>query len=212
VLYNLAETLRLCTVLLTPFMPTATAKIFDQLGVSADGRTWESAEKFGVLPADAELHKGENLFPRIDAAKELAELDAIQEAKKAAATPKEEKPELPKVEITDREPEISFDDFCKVELRVCKIIACENIKESKKLLKLTVYDGEKERCIMSGIAKWYKPDDLIGKNVGVVMNLAPRAMMGGKYTSEGMIFAADTEDGAAAIAFYPDSTLGKRIH
>jgi len=212
VLYNLAETLRLCTVLLTPFMPTATAKIFDQLGVAPDGRTWESAEKFGALPAGAELHKGENLFPRIDAAKELAELDAIQEAKKAAAAPKEEKPELPKVEITDREPEISFDDFCKVELRVCKIIACENIKESKKLLKLTVYDGEKERCIMSGIAKWYKPDDLIGKNVGVVMNLAPRAMMGGKYTSEGMIFAADTDDGAASIAFYPDSTLGKRIH
>ena len=213
VLYNLAETLRLCTVLLTPFMPTACEKIFEQLGVGAEGRTWESAETFGVLPQDAELHKGENLFPRIDAAKELAELDAIQEAKKAAATPAEEsKPELPKVEITDREPEITFDDFCKVELRVCKIIACENIKESKKLLKLTVYDGEKERTIMSGIAKWYKPEDLTGKNVGVVMNLAPRAMMGGKYTSEGMIFAADTEDGAAAIAFYPDSALGKRIN
>ncbi|MBQ8404844.1 MAG: methionine--tRNA ligase, partial [Clostridia bacterium] len=175
VLYNLAETLRLCTVLLTPFMPTACEKIFEQLGVAENGRTWESAEKFGVLAADAELHKGENLFPRIDAAKELAELDAIQEAKKAAAAPAEEaKPELPKVEITDREPEITFDDFCKVELRVCKIIACENIKESKKLLKLTVYDGEKERCIMSGIAKWYKPEDLTGKNVGVVMNLAPR--------------------------------------
>ncbi|MBQ7291808.1 MAG: methionine--tRNA ligase [Clostridia bacterium] len=213
VLYNLAETLRLCTVLLTPFMPTACEKIFEQLGVAENGRTWESAETFGVLSQDAELHKGENLFPRIDAAKELAELDAIQEAKKAAATPAEEaKPELPKVEITDREPEITFDDFCKVELRVCKIIACENIKESKKLLKLTVYDGEKERTIMSGIAKWYKPEDLTGKNVGVVMNLAPRAMMGGKYTSEGMIFAADTEDGAAAIAFYPDSALGKRIH
>ena len=212
VLYNLAETLRLCTVLLTPFMPESCGKVFDQIGVGAEGRTWESAETFGALPACAELHKGENLFPRIDAAKELAELDAIQEAKKAAAAPAEAKPELPKVEITDREPEISFDDFCKVELRVCKIIACENIKESKKLLKLTVYDGEKERCIMSGIAKWYKPDDLIGKNVGVVMNLAPRAMMGGKYTSEGMIFAADTEDGAASIAFYPDSTLGKRIH
>ncbi len=213
VLYNLAETLRLCTVLLTPFMPTASTKIFDQLGVAENGRTWESAAQFGVLPADIELHKGENLFPRIDAAKELAELDAIQEAKKAANTPAEEaKPELPTVEITDREPEISFDDFCKVELRVCKIIACENIKESKKLLKLTVYDGEKERCIMSGIAKWYKPADLLGKNVGVVMNLAPRAMMSGKYTSEGMIFAADADDGAASIAFYPDSTLGKRIH
>ena len=99
-----------------------------------------------------------------------------------------------------------------MELRVAKITACENIKESKKLLKLTVFDGERERCIMSGIAKWYKPEMLVGKNVGIVCNLAPRAMMGGKYVSEGMIFAADTEKGAASIAFFPDDTVGSRIH
>ena len=216
VLYNLAETLRICTVLLTPFMPTACEKIFDQLRVPASLRTWESAATFGLMSKAAELHKGENLFPRIDAAKELAELDAIQEAKKAAAAPapaEEKKTEAPApVEITDHEEEISFDDFCKVEMRVCKIVNCEAIKESKKLLKITAFDGERERCIMSGIAKWYKPDDLIGKNVGVVINLAARPMMSGKYISEGMIFAADTADGDASIAFYPDSTVGKRIH
>ena len=215
VLYNLAETIRVCSILLSPVMPATCVKIFEKIGADANAQTWESAKTFGVLPANATLVKGENLFPRIDAAKEIAELEAISAAKRAAAEqPKEEekKPELPVREITDHEEEISFDDFCKVELRVAKIVACENIKESKKLLKLTVFDGERERCIMSGIAKWYKPEMLIGKNVGIVMNLAPRAMMGGKYVSEGMIFAADTIDGAASIAFFPDDTVGSRIH
>ena len=214
VLYNLAETIRVCSILLSPVMPETCVKIFEKIGADENARTWESAKTFGVLPANAKLVKGENLFPRIDAAKEIAELEAISAAKKAEAEPKteEKKPELPVREITDHEEEISFDDFCKVELRVAKIVACENIKESKKLLKLTVFDGEKERCIMSGIAKWYKPEMLIGKNVGIVMNLAPRAMMGGKYVSEGMIFAADTIDGKASIAFFPDDTVGSRIH
>ena len=213
VLYNLAETIRVCSILLSPVMPETCVKIFEKIGANENARTWESAKTFGVLPANAKLVKGENLFPRIDAAKEIAELESISAAKKAEAEPKEEKkPELPVREITDHEEEISFDDFCKVELRVAKIVACENIKESKKLLKLTVFDGEKERCIMSGIAKWYKPEMLVGKNVGIVMNLAPRAMMGGKYVSEGMIFAADTLDGKASIAFFPDDTVGSRIH
>ena len=215
VLYNLAETIRICTVLLSPVMPETCVKIFDKIGATEEKRTWESAAVFGLLEKTATLVKGENLFPRIDAAKEIAELEAIAAAKRAAANPvkeEEKKPALPVREITDHEEEISFDDFCKVEMRVCKIVNCENIKESKKLLKITVFDGERERTIMSGIAKWYKPDMLMGKNVGVVLNLAPRAMMGGKYVSEGMIFAADTEKGDAAIAFYPAETVGYRIH
>ena len=89
----------------------------------------------------------------------------------------------------------------------------KGIKESKKLLHLTVFDGERERCILSGIAKWYKPEDLIGKKVGIVANLAPRPMLKGKYTSEGMIVAADTADGGCTIAFYPDdAAAGSRIH
>ena len=223
VLYNLAETLRICTVLLQPFMPDTCEKIFAQLNVAADGKTWDSAAVFGTLPANATLHKGENIFPRIDAAKELAELEALEAAQKAAAQAanapaEEEKPaesaaasaEL----IGEHEEEISFDDFCKVELRVAEVRACENMKESKKLLHLTVFDGERERCILSGIAKWFAPEDLIGKKIGIVANLAPRPMMKGKYVSEGMIFAADTDvDGGCSIAFFPDNTpAGARIH
>ena len=222
VLYNLAETLRICTVLLQPFMPTACEKIFSQLGVADEGKTWDSAAAFGSLPATATLHKGENLFPRIDTAKELAELDALEAANKAAAQAANAAAEEPKVEtaaasaelIGEHEDEISFDDFCKVELRVVEIRACERMKESKKLLHLTVFDGERERCILSGIAKWFAPEDLIGKKIGIVANLAPRPMMKGKYVSEGMIFAADTDvDGGCSIAFFPDNTpAGARIH
>mgnify|MGYP000240718027 CR=1 FL=1 len=110
------------------------------------------------------------------------------------------------------EEEIDFDTFCKVELRVAEVRACENLKESKKLLHLTVFDGERERCILSGIAKWFKPEDLIGKKIGIVCNLAPRPMMKGKYVSEGMIFAADTADGGCSIAFYGDDTPGRLPH
>lgn len=222
---NLAETLRICTVLLQPFMPTTCEKIFAQLNVEADGKTWDSAAAFGTLPANATLHKGENIFPRIDAAKELAELEALEAAQKAAAqaanAPAEEKEEKPAESgaasaelIGEHEEEITFDDFCKVELRVAEVRACERMKESKKLLHLTVFDGERERCILSGIAKWFAPEDLIGKKIGIVANLAPRPMMKGKYVSEGMIFAADTDvDGGCSIAFFPDNTpAGARIH
>ena len=225
VLYNLAETLRICTVLLQPFMPTTCEKIFAQLNVEADGKTWDSAAAFGTLPVNATLHKGENIFPRIDAAKELAELEALEAAQKAAAqaanAPAEEKAEKPAESgaasaelIGEHEEEITFDDFCKVELRVAEVRACERMKESKKLLHLTVFDGERERCILSGIAKWFAPEDLIGKKIGIVANLAPRPMMKGKYVSEGMIFAADTDvDGGCSIAFFPDNTpAGARIH
>ena len=225
VLYNLAETLRICTVLLQPFMPTTCEKIFAQLNVEADGKTWDSAAAFGTLPVNATLHKGENIFPRIDTAKELAELEALEAAQKAAAqaanAPVEEKEEKPAESgaasaelIGEHEEEITFDDFCKVELRVAEVRACERMKESKKLLHLTVFDGERERCILSGIAKWFAPEDLIGKKIGIVANLAPRPMMKGKYVSEGMIFAADTDvDGGCSIAFFPDNTpAGARIH
>ena len=219
VLYNLAETLRICATLLQPFMPAACDKIFAQLGVTDSSlRSWDSAAAFGALPAACTLHKGENIFPRIDAKKELAELEALEAAQKAAAqaAQPEQAPAQPAdapAEITDHEPEISFDDFMKTELRVAEIRACEAMKESKKLLHLTVFDGERERCILSGIAKWYKPEDLVGKKVAIVANLAPRPMMKGKYVSEGMVVAADTEDGGCVIPFFPaEVKAGSRIH
>ena len=145
---------------------------------------------------------------------EAAQKAAAQAANAPAEEPKAEAAAASAELIGDHEAEISFDDFCKVELRVAEVRACERMKESKKLLHLTVFDGERERCILSGIAKWFAPEDLIGKKVGIVANLAPRPMMKGKYVSEGMIFAADTDtEGGCALAFFPDSTpAGARIH
>ena len=204
--------------MLTPFLPNTTGKMAEQLGLSESELTFD-ALAFGAR-TEYTVHKGEALFPRIDAAKELAELAAEQEAKRKAAEEEAAKAAAAAAPAVDEAaepiehlPEISFDDFCKVELRVAKVIACENLKESKKLLKLSLFDGERERTILSGIAKWYKPEDLIGRNVGVVVNLAPRPMLKGKYVSEGMVMAADMPDGGASVVFFPDDVKpGSAIH
>ena len=213
VLYNLCDALRTVTVLMQAYLPNTAPKMAEQLGLSD-----LSYADLANHPVEYHVHKGEALFPRIDVKKEIEYLEAEDAKQKAAAeaaaAPKaEEKKEEAVAEITDHEPEISFDDFCKVELRVAEVRACENMKESKKLLHLTVFDGERERCILSGIAKWFAPEDLIGKKIGIVANLAPRPMMKGKYTSEGMIVAADTADGGCEIAFYSDNVpTGTRVH
>lgn len=211
VMYNLCETLRFAATLLQPFLPDTAPRMAQQLGLDAAGMTFDSLV-YGA-PASYTVAKGEVLFPRIDAAKELAELEAAQHAAQAAAqpAPAAEKPAV--AENIEHLPEVSFDDFCKVELRVAKVMNCEQLKESKKLLLLTLFDGERERTILSGIAKWYTPADLIGKNVGIVANLAPRPMLKGKYVSEGMVMAADMPDGGASVVFFPDDVLpGSAIH
>ena len=188
VLYNLLEAVRVCTVLLTPFMPESCGKIFGQIGVEESARTWESAAQWGVLPAQAAVSKGENLFPRIDAEKELDELERIQEEAKKAA--------LPELEIEPLSAEqVDFDTFCKSDFRAVKVKACENVKKSDKLLKFTLDDGTgTDRQILSGIAKWYKPEDLIGKTLVAIVNLPPRKMMG--LDSCGMLLSAvHTEKG-----------------
>ena len=188
VLYNLLETVRICTVLLTPFMPDSCGKIFAQIGADEAARTWDSAWHFGILPEDVQVHKGENLFPRIDMNKELTELEAIQEAAKKAA--------LPAVEIEPlAEEKVDFDTFCKSDFRAVKVKACENVKKSDKLLKFTLDDGTgADRQILSGIAKWYKPEELIGKTLVAIVNLPPRKMMG--QESQGMLISAvHTEKG-----------------
>ena len=216
VLYNLCRALHSVTVLLECYLPNTAPKMAAQLGLT------DADVTFAALTSAKDsytVHKGEALFPRIDVKAEIAYLEA-EDAKrkaeaeaKAAAVAKAEAAQEEPAEITDHEAEIDFDTFCKVELRVAEVRACETMKESKKLLHLTVFDGERERCILSGIAKWYKPEDLLGKKVGIVANLAPRPMMKGKYVSEGMIVAADTTDGGCAIAFYPDTVkAGSRIH
>ena len=221
VLYHLCEALRVCGILLNAYLPTTAPKMMEQLGLDASALDLTKTT-YGVQETYT-VHKGEALFPRIDVAKEIAHLKEEDEKRKAAAeaankakAEAEKKAAAPAEESTvdfTHEEEIDFDTFCKVELRVAEVRACENLKESKKLLHLTVFDGERERCILSGIAKWFKPEDLIGKKIGIVCNLAPRPMMKGKYVSEGMIFAADTADGGCSIAFYGDDTpVGSRIH
>ncbi len=192
VLYNLLETVRVCTVLLTPFMPESCGKIFDQTGADASARTWVSAARWGVLPAGVEVRKGENLFPRIDMAKELAELERIQEEAKRAA--------LPAVEIEPlTEERVDFDTFCKSDFRAVKVKDCQRVKKSDKLLKFTLDDGTgTDRQILSGIAKWYAPEDLVGKTLVAIVNLPPRKMMG--QESQGMLISAvHTERGEECL-------------
>ena len=188
VLYNLLEATRICGILLTPFMPESMAKLFVQIGAGADIQTWDSAAVWGSLSETAAVTKGENLFPRIDMDKAIAELEAAAEAAKKAA--------LPAIEVEPQLTEkVDFDTFCKSDFRAVKVKACENVKKSEKLLKFTLDDGTgTDRQILSGIAKYYKPEDLVGKTLVAIVNLPPRKMMG--QESCGMLISAvHTEKG-----------------
>ena len=179
VMYNLLESIRLAGILLKPYMPESAEKILDQCGATENERTWESAAAFGGLHAGATVQKGPVLFPRIDMEKELAELEAD-------AAPKEE----PQEESVPAKTPIAFPDFEKVEFTVCKVLACEKVEKSDKLLCFTLNDGTgKDRQILSGIAKYYKPEELVGKTVVACTNLAPRKMMGRE--SNGMLISAE---------------------
>ena len=182
VMYNLLETIRICAVLLTPFIPDSAEKIFDQIGACPCCRTWEKANVWGSLRPDVTVHKGEALFPRIDAEKALAELNAIQEAQRKAA--------LPALELEPyAQEQVDFDTFCKSDLRAVKIKACEPVKKSDKLLKFTLDDGSgTDRTIVSGIRHYYQPEQLIGKTAVAILNLPPRKMMG--IPSCGMLISA----------------------
>ena len=175
VLYNLLETLRIALVMLTPFIPASCEKAFNQIGACEKCSTWESAAEFGVLPATVSVHKGETLFPRVDMAKALEELEKMN---KPAA------PKFPPVE-----PDVTIDDFAKCDMRVCKVLSCEAVKKSEKLLKFQLDDGSgTPRQILSGIHKFYEPEDLVGKTVVAILNLPNRKMMG--QDSCGMLLSA----------------------
>ena len=199
VLYNLCEALRICAVHLTPYMPDTAAAICDALSVPAELRGFDSIT-FGscssytttVIPP---------LFPRIDMEKELAELERIREEAAAAANP------APKLE---HEETIAIEQFMANEIRVCKVLKCEGVKKADKLLNLTLFDGERERTVVSGIAQYYKPEQLIGKKVACVVNLAPHPFRG--IVSEGMILASDLGDKGVSVVFIDESVPeGSRI-
>ena len=192
VLYNLLEATRICGILLTPFMPESCEKLFAQIGAPAETQTWDAAAEWGALPETAVVTKGENLFPRLDMDKALSELETAEaEAKKAA---------LPAVEVEPQLTEkVDFETFCKSDFRAVKVKACDAVKKSEKLLRFTLDDGTGvDRQILSGIHKWYEPEDLVGKTLIAIVNLPPRKMMG--LESNGMLISAvHTEDGEEVL-------------
>jgi len=199
VMYNLLEALRVCAILLTPFMPTTALEVLRQIGACECCSTWESAASYGGLKADATVVRGDNLFPRIDEEKMLAELEAEREAAMKAAAPIE-KPEGCAI--------IGFDDFMRVELRTAQVIACEPVKKAKKLLCLQIDLGYEKRQVVSGIAQFYKPEDLIGKKLIVVANLAPAKLCG--VESNGMLLASG-EETVRVVFLDPETPLGERV-
>lgn len=200
VLYNLLEGIRFIAVLLAPFMPETSVKILEQIGT--DVNTLDSLAEFGAVKVGDKVGVATPLFSRLDVEKTLAEIEA--------SLPKvEEETEEEEKEIVGL-AEIQYDDFAKVELRVCEVIDCKPIKKAKKLLELTLNDGTKEpRTVASGIAKWYKPEDLIGKKVIVVANLAPRTLCG--VESHGMILAGEITEDDIKVAFVDGLPAGTQL-
>ncbi len=199
VMYNLCESIRIISVLIAPFMPETSVKIREQLGVAAEFE-WEESGVFGK-EATYSVVKGGIIFPRIDLEKELAELEAAQ----AAANPVN-----PLKEEIQGVAKIGIDDFAKVDLRVAEIVACESVKKAKKLLKLTLNDGTGDpRTVASGIAKWYKPEELIGKSVILVSNLKPAVLCG--VESCGMILASDVGEDDVKVIFVDGVPAGSKV-
>ena len=167
-------------------MPNVAAKVWQQLGLDAAtaGQDWE-ALAWGGFPAGTKIQRGEALFPRIDWEKQLAEENEGAAEESAAA-------EEPMAEIAPIKPEISIEDFERIDLRVCQVVACEKVKKADKLLQLTVKLGNEERTVVSGIAQYYQPDELVGRQVVLVANLKPAKLRG--IESRGMILAASDGD------------------
>ena len=183
VLYNLLEACRVAGVLLTPFIPESCEKLFLQTGTPEAARGWDSVLRWGVLPAGASVARGEALFPRIDVKKELEELEKIVAASQRAAA-------APAVELEPQTAEqVDFDTFCRSDFRAVKVKDCQAVKKSDKLLRFTLDDGTgTDRQILSGIRKYYEPEDLVGKTLLAIVNLPPRKMMG--LESCGMLISA----------------------
>ena len=197
VLYNLLETVRLCAGLLAPFMPATSEEISRRLGGAA--MDWDSLAVFGVLPRNIATVNGPALFPRIDMEKELAALEALSQPAPAAEAP-----------LAEAKPDITFDEFEKLDMTVVKVLSCEKVKKSEKLLKFTLDDGTgTPRTILSGIAKYYAPEELVGKTLVAVTNLAPRKMMG--QLSCGMLLSAERGDKLHLVMLDDAIAAGSRL-
>lgn len=205
VMYHLVESLRIASILLQPFLTCAPRKIREQLGLAEEGAlaTWDSGKQFGLVPAGTQLHKGEPLFPRLDAEQEVAFIvEAMTGTVAEVPAPVEASAPVAPAAATAGKEEIGIEDFAKVELRVAQVVACEPVKKADKLLKLQLDLGYEQRQVVSGIAKFYTPEDMVGRKVICVTNLKPVKLRG--EWSQGMILAASQGD-QLTLATVPDS-------
>lgn len=202
VMYNLAETLRIICILLSPFMPNTAPKIWQQLGIESDfsAVTLNDAQGWGRLAAGTKVAKPEPIFPRI-------EDKPVSEDSKPVVKAEVKQPQQA-AEIAAATPEITIDDFAKMDLRVAKVLAAEKVKGADKLLTLTVDLGTEQRTIVSGIAKHYTPEELVGKNVVMIVNLKPAKIRG--IESRGMVLAASSDDKLTVVTA-PDMPAGSRV-
>ena len=195
VLYNLVDSIAVGASLLESFMPDTTRRILEQL--NAGKREYEELDQFGLYPSGNKVtDKPEILFARLDVKEVMAEVEKIQEAQRAAAAPEEEKPEKEAIHL-EVKPEITFEDFEKMQFAVGEIIACEAVKKSKKLLCSQVKIGDQVKQIVSGIKAHYSPEEMVGKKVMVLVNLKPAKLAG--VLSEGMILCAEDPEGNLAL-------------
>ena len=206
VLYNLLEAIRFLAILLSPFTPDTTEAIFAQTNMNA--KDYDSLESFGALEAGLTVGKAEPLFARIDKDEMYEKIEARQKANAEAEQANNAKVKEKLNEVAGI-AQIGIEDFGKVELRVAEITACEPIKRAKKLLKLTLNDGEGERTVASGIAPWYSPEDLVGHKIVLVANLKPATLCG--VESQGMILAADNAEDDVKVLFVDDFNTGAKI-
>ncbi|MGO4890205.1 methionine--tRNA ligase [Anaerobacillus sp. MEB173] len=186
VMYHLAESLRYISILIQPFMTETPKKMWQQLGISNEITAWESMEQFGKIPSGVKVQKGEPIFPRLEVEKEVEQIVTDMGGTLVSA-----EEEVPEIEAPDVD-EITIDDFMKVDLRVAQVIAAEPVKKANKLLKIQLDLGYEKRQVVSGIAKYYKPEDLVGRKVICVTNLKPIKLRG--ELSQGMILAASNND------------------
>lgn len=193
VLYNLVESLRFVAILITPFMPNTPMKIYEQLGIGDDLRTWDSL-KFGLLKSGTKVKRGENIFPRIDVEKELKEA---------------EKESPKKAEVKEEANYIKIDDFAKIDLRVAEVLEAEKVEGADKLLKLKLKVGDEVRQVVSGLALHYKVEELIGKKLVLVANLEPKKLRG--IESHGMILAASNEGKLTVVTLDKDIESGAKV-
>lgn len=199
IMYVLSEGLRIIAVLISPFMPNTPKHIFEQLSINEEGlKTWESIKRFGDLPKEISIKKGSVVFPRLEMEKELEELEALrQETLKVYNSSNAQEPKQ------EQEQEVSFEEFMKMDFKIGEVLQCEKIKKANKLLKSQIKIGEKTLQIVSGIANYYTPEEMIGKRVVVLTNLKPAKLCG--ELSEGMILAASDENGNLKLISVEDN-------